>query len=429
MARPVSYSTAVFLISLFLFITPVAAELSGSAETATEQIFPVTPDRPYTIILFIPTAKMIHSDQIKDQIIGLNGYDAIFATSFGLSIYNGSWSTSHANLNNISAGLMDDYITAIEYDAKGNLWLGYSGGLQIYNGRDYQVIQDQQLLKDPRINDIQRWNNDTWIATGNAGIHRYRDGTWTWFQPMTPNGPGFYEVDSMVLDPAADAMLIATNKQGLWIIRSQEDPIRFELLAGKFTSFGPLEHVRRDPVGGGYFFNETSIVHYGRDTGFVPVLTARDLSPYEITINDIAAGPDGKLYIASDNGLFIWENGKVYRHLNRFEGIGTSQVVRTVNIDVQNRVWFSTPGYVGYYFDESDPETIIGIELVTPTPDQSISRNGIKTPISPSGSEAMPGSQSAAGPETPGTAKNGILDPVYGIINAITGLFGIRVFP
>nr|WP_319375574.1 two-component regulator propeller domain-containing protein [uncultured Methanoregula sp.] len=425
MARPVNYSAVLFLFSILLFMYPVAAEGAGSsiADTQTANT-PV----PYTITLFIPTADMIHSDQIKDQIIGLNGYDAIFATSFGLSTYNGSWSTRHANLNNISAGILDDYITAIEYDAKGNLWLGYSGGIQIYNGRDYQVIQDQQLLKDPRINDIQRWNNDVWVATGNAGIHRYRDGTWTWFQPMTPSGPGFYEIDSMVLDPAADAMLIATANQGLWVIRSPDDPVRFELLAGKNTSFAQLKHVRRDPQGGGYFFDDTSVVHYGKDSGFVQILTTKDLSPYEIAINDIAAGPDGKLYIASDNGLFIWENGKIYRHLNRFEGIGSSQIVRTVNIDAQNRVWFSTPGYVGFYFDQSNPETIIGINLVTPTPDQTYNPAGVQTTIPSSGYGAIPGTQSMEGSKT-GTTKNGILDPVFGLINSITGLAGIRIFP
>ncbi|MEI6457142.1 MAG: two-component regulator propeller domain-containing protein, partial [bacterium] len=137
---------------------------------------------PYTIKLFIPTALMIHSAQITDMINGRRG-EVIIATSFGLSTYNGSWSTRHINLNNISEGMMDDYVTAVEYDHSGNLWIGYSGGLQINNGIYYQSIRDQQLLKETRIHDLQRWDDDMWIATGHAGIHRYRDGTWTWFQP------------------------------------------------------------------------------------------------------------------------------------------------------------------------------------------------------------------------------------------------------
>jgi hypothetical protein len=53
--------------------------------------------------------------------------------------------------------------------------------------------------------------------------------------------------------------------------------------------------------------------------------------------------------------------------LNRFEGIGISANVRTVNVDAKNRVWFATPGYVGYYTDNSNPEKLISINRVTPT--------------------------------------------------------------
>ena len=80
-----------------------------------------------------------------------------------------SWTTRHVNHNNISAGLMDDYVTALEYDASGNLWIGFGDGIQIYNGYDYTVIQDQELLKSLQIRGLQRWDDDMWVATGNSG--------------------------------------------------------------------------------------------------------------------------------------------------------------------------------------------------------------------------------------------------------------------
>ncbi|MFA4876939.1 MAG: hypothetical protein WC586_05965 [Methanoregula sp.] len=419
MARPVNCNPALITLILFLFIFPAAADIPGPAASSSGNP-PGDTSPDYAVFVFIPTAKMIHSDQIKDQINGLNGYDVLMATSFGLSTYNGSWETRHMNLDNVSKGLLEDYVTAIEYDVKGNLWLGYGGGIQIYNGRYFETIRDQQLLKNLRINDLQRWNDDMWVATGNAGIHRYRDGTWTWFQPMTPSGPGFYEIDSMVVDPAANAMIIATEDQGLWIIRSPEEPIRFEQLVGKFTPNGLMEHVRRDPVGGAYFFNKNTVVHYRQDTGFVPVLTVKDLSPVGIEINDISAGPDGKLYIATDDGLFIWENQAVFRHLTRFEGMGSSKIVRTVNTDAQNRVWFSTQGYVGYYVDLSQPDNIIGIDLITPAPSRPVVQT---TPPA----EKTPAPDSAGSPKAVTVSKkSSLFDPVISIINTITGFFGIK---
>jgi tripartite motif-containing protein 71 len=145
---------------------------------------------------------------------------------------------------------MDEFVTAIEYDHEGNLWIGYSRGIQIFNGVNYQTIRDQQLFKDPRIQDIRRWHDDMWVSTGNSGIHRYRNGVWTWFQPMAKNGPGFYEIREMALDPAGDSLIITTYDNGTWIIRSLEDPVVFEQIAAKDGSYPSLHYVRRDPHGG-----------------------------------------------------------------------------------------------------------------------------------------------------------------------------------
>jgi ligand-binding sensor domain-containing protein len=365
MAPAVNCNLTVFFI-LLLLIPPVLAAGGTSTvplNTTQAQVQPA----PYTVRLFIPTAHMIHSDQINDQINGPGG-DVIFGTSFGLSTYNGTWSTRHLNLNNISEGLMDDYITAVEQDSAGNLWIGYSGGIQIYDGHYYHPIRDQQLLKETRIKDLQRWDDDMWIATGHAGIHRYRNGTWTWFQPMTKNGPGFYEINSMALDTMSNTLALATDQEGLWILRSPDDPAVFEQIAGRDSTYGLQRQVKPDPLGGVYFSNASTVVHYDPAHGFTPVVTTAGLTTADISLNDIAAGHDGKLYLATDDGIYVWENGVIVLHLSRFEGVGTSQVVKTVYCDAENRVWFSTPGYVGYYEDRAGAVPTIGIELVTPVP-------------------------------------------------------------
>jgi ligand-binding sensor domain-containing protein len=323
-------------------------------------------EAPYTIRLFIPTTRMIHSDQITD-LISAPGGETIIGTSFGLSTYNGSWSTRHRDLNNISEGLMDDYITAVELDSEGKLWIGYSGGLQIYDGNSFRSIRDQQLLKETRIKDLQRWNNDMWVATGHAGIHRVRNGVWTWYQPETRNGPGFYEVRSMGLDLPHAGIVIATEVEGLWILQTPNDRPVFRQIASRYGTYGFLSQVRRDPTAGGgvYLANESMVVHYDPVQGFLPVLSNADLGPGDISINDMTAAYDGRLFIATDNGMFIWQDGRVIDHLSRFEGMGTSPVIRTVNIDGWNRVWFSSPGYVGFYADRAATAPTIPIEILT----------------------------------------------------------------
>ena len=252
-------SEALALLLILAFIAPVSAGPGNVTDRSPDAAPGLTPV-PYTITLFIPTADMVHSNQVMDLVNGPNG-EVVVATSFGLSVYNGTWSTRHMTLDNVSEGLLGDYITAVEYDRNGSLWIGYPGGIQIYNGRYYQTIRDQQLLKDTRINDLQRWNDDMWVATGHSGVHRYRDGTWTWFQPGSPGGPGFYEATGMAIDYLANASLITTDREGLWIVRSQDDPIRFECIAAGDSGYGLLDRVKSDPLGGVYLFNDSTVVH------------------------------------------------------------------------------------------------------------------------------------------------------------------------
>jgi ligand-binding sensor domain-containing protein len=364
---------------------------------------------------------MIHSDQINDLISGPYG-ETIIGTSFGLSTYNGCWTTRHMNLDNISEGLMDDYITALELDGSGNLWIGYSSGLQIYNSTSgsYRSIRDQQLLKETRIKALQRWNNDMWIATGHAGIHRYRNGVWTWYQPMQRNGPGFYEVRSMAPDEADDTLVIATEVEGLWIVQVQDDQPVFREISPRYGTWGFLESVRKDPRGGVYLSNESMVVHYDPVQGFVPVLTNRDLGPAEIPINDVTAAPDGRLFIATDNGMFIWNNGGVTDHISRFEGLGTSPVIRTVTIDAKNRVWFSTTGYVGFYADQT--ASTIPIEMVTPVRTNVSIPSPTPTPV-PVPSPVLPVATQVQPPFFTGDSflkfLNTIIDPIAKALRAI----------
>jgi hypothetical protein len=408
------------LFFIVLFLSPVIAASQNPSVPATMGSIQAQPTTAI-IRLFIPTARMIHSDQINDQINGPRG-DVIFGTSFGLSRFNGTWSTLHRDRNNISQGLLDDYITAVEYDHQGRLWIGYSGGIQIYNGNYYESIRDQQLLKETRITDLQRWDNDMWITTGHAGIHRYRDGNWTWFQPMTDGGPGFYEVHGMALDPASNSLVLATDHDGLWVVRSPEDPVRFDLINGKDDGFGSMQQVRRDPLGGVYFYNASMVVHYDAGTGFTPVLTTQDLTFREISINDLEAATDGRVYLATDDGIYTWEDGGVVGHRTRSDGIGTSPVVRTVRSDKENRIWFSTPGYVGYLKEPAQPEALIGIEIATspviPMLPATMTPTAVPSPTLDlhADAEILP---SFFPPDSPLNIFNPLVDPIVRAIHAL----------
>jgi ligand-binding sensor domain-containing protein len=413
------------VLIIFLLSTALAVAAPITAASNATPAIPLTL-QPFSIALFTPSPEMIHSDQILDQVNTPEG-GVLFGTSFGLSEYNGTWSNRHINRNNISEGLMDEFVTAVEYDHEGNLWIGYSGGIQIYNGVSYVSLRDQQLFKDPRIHDLQRWHDDMWVATGHAGIHRYRQGTWTWFQPMTDNGPGFYEIRDMTLDPSSDSLVIATADNGLWRVPSPNDPVVFEQIAEQDGSFGLLQDVRRDPFGGVYFFNETTVIHYSPAKGFTPVLSVQDLSQARIHINDLTAAPYGSLFLGTDNGIFIWRDNAIYRHISRFEGIGSSEIVRSVAIDAENRVWFSTIDYVGYYREQSESQNPIPIQVITPEVLVISQTPAEITPDTPTIS--VTAANHTQEPESGQSGLAPILDPIVRAITTILAKFGVGPAP
>jgi len=81
--------------------------------------------------------------------------------------------------------------------------------------------------------------------------------------------------------------------------------------------------------------------------GITPVLDVGDLSAFLVTINDIAATPEGTLLIASDNGIYGWNESAVVLHITSEDGI-RSNVVKKLFIDAYGRCWFVVPGNVGY---------------------------------------------------------------------------------
>jgi hypothetical protein len=419
MARLKKYEATAFCI-LFLVVLATAASNSDMVTSPGT----TTNSSDYSTTFFIPSAHSIHSDQINDMINGYNG-SVIIGTSFGLSTFSGMWSTRHINRDNFSEGLHDNFITAVEMDKSGNLWIGYSGGVQIFNGNTYQTIRDQQLFKDPRVTDLQRWNDDMWVATGNAGLHRYRDGIWTWFQPGVKNGAPFFTVTAMALDTTGNtSLVIATHDEGLWLLRSAGDPVHFERLDAGESIIDPLRQVRSDPYGGVYLFNGSMVMHYAVGSGFMHVLSNSDLSYSPIKINDISGATDGTLYLATDNGIYVWRDGGIYRRISSFDGIGPTNIVKFIFVDNEVRVWYASQGYVGYIRENTGEGSLIPIQVVipttTPAPLEKYDIN--ESPQQP----VLTPFPAGATPDSFQEIFSAIIDPILRAINAVASRLGLK---
>lgn len=294
----------------------------------------------------------IASAGVTDAVNGRYG-DVIFATDGGISVYtaNGTWYSVNARHPGKTTygeiAPLDTLVTAVAFDADGHLWIGYPNGLQIQNKTGYEAIQDQQFLKNRDINCIARWGDEMWVAAGRAGLHRYHEGAWTWCKPLGPENLGCYTVVSMVVDAASDTLVVGSERDGVWVLQDRAGEVRFEPVVYKGAPIGSVSEVRVDPFGGVYLFNRTMVLRYAPDSGVTPVLGVENLSAFPVTINDLAATPDGMLLIASDNGIYGWNSSGVALHIRSGDGL-RSNVVKKLFIDTDGRCWFVVPGNVGY---------------------------------------------------------------------------------
>jgi len=412
MVRAGRFNPVLLVLGLVLSVAIVPA---GSAATVADQVsLRQTPAIP-EIQLFIPSSGSIHSTQVHDAINGKDGL-VLFATSFGLSEYNGSWSTRHLTRSDLRFSLLDDFITALEYDHEGNLWIGYAEGIQVDNGSGYQTIRDQQLLKSLRIKDFQRWGDTMWVAAGNSGIHRFSGGNWTWFKPMSSHGPGFYEIDSMALDPRNDVLYVATEDKGIWQVTNASDRILFERIDTSEQVPAPVLHVRRSPLGGAYFFDRETITWYSPEHGWRHILSISDLQTERTVINDIEVAPDETLFIGTDNGIFIWKE-TVIKRIARFEGTGSSAVITWLFLDAENRLWFATQGNVGFYYALETVLPMITIQIPEYSPETTITSGSIPESVpEPSMGTQAPGDGYPAGVPQEPTILDRLIQFLSGLI-------------
>ncbi len=368
------------------------------------------------MVLFAAGPEQISSVGVLDITENFHG-GLYFGTDNGLSFYDGIWHITHMTYGDTSKGLLSDHILALAFDQHGNLWIGYPNGLQRLEGDTFVTIRDQQLLKALDIHDLLRRDGEMWVAAGNAGIHRYLDGAWRWFQPGGHEGLGCNYVTSMATDPARDTLYVAC-REGIWFTDGTGESVAFSPLVKPELIPDPVRGIRGDPFGGIYIYNASAILHFTPPDRWEIPVTSQDLLP-GITINDLGVGSDRTLWIATNNGIYAWKDGQVGGYLDTTTGI-RNNAVKKIYIDSSQRLWFVTPENVGFSRIQENTEENGSVIPIT-TFDLPMNA---PAPILTPGPLITPSISIQGYPEKPA----GLSDPLAGLLEAIRSFFK-RFFP
>jgi ligand-binding sensor domain-containing protein len=352
----------------------------------------------------------ISSVGVTDIAGNLHG-DIYFGTDNGLSFYDGSWRIVHPVYGDRRLGLLSNHVLAVEFDRDGNLWMGFPAGLQRLERGSFVTMEDQQLFKSLDIHDLLMRNREMWVAAGTAGLHRYLDGAWRWFQPGGAEGLGCNYITSMATDPATNT-LYAACREGIWYTGGTGDFVTFSPLVKPGLIPDPVRELHGDPFGGIYILNATAIVHFTQPDDW-KVIPAAQLLP-GIELNDLTVAPDRNLWVATNNGIYAWRDGGVREHLDAADGL-RNNAVKMLYLDSSQRLWFVTPENVGYTVIRTKQEggnpviPITTFELPTTTP----------APAATVEPRITPGLSIASTPEKPVSPP----DPLTGFFDGILGFF------
>lgn len=342
-------------------------------------IFCITGPAYGAIITYIPANGSISSLDVTDIAESHDGM-VVFATTNGLSLYDSGWATIQAEPWNFDAGLKDNFINAIEFDENNYLWLGFSAGVQTYDGTAFSRIGTDQFFSTMDIHDILRDDDTIWIANGNSGLSCLSEGNWEWMRPFTINGPDAYSITSMAKDHATGNIILTSRSNGIWKGVQGEQGFTFSRIPIDEGQYGKITHIVDHPFGGVILFNGDGILRYSESAGVEMVTGPAALGPGATRINDVVLTEDGTFVIGTNNGMYGLSNNEIIVHLTRnTQGISSNEVIK-VFPDSKGRWWFITRGEAGYYLPDAAAEKI-PVKIVNSTATDNSGSFEYSTPI------------------------------------------------
>lgn len=282
------------------------------------------------------------------------------ATPTGLNRFDGSKVKVYSRETPARSKLANDSVWSLFLDREGELWLGGTEGLQRYDaatGRFLQYRLDSaEMAKQPAILAIVDDGRDgLWLGT-NEGLHH--------FFPKTGQGYRLVHADhdtSSLSDNVVRALARDANGT-LWVgtdaglDRVPGDARSVQRVAMPIHSHGKLAARAVRAI----FASSTGTLWVGADDGLhgLPLKPDGTVGPALAVppvltrsgVTAIAAGPDARLWIGTEKGLFQWETEtpqvRSFMHVAADRLSLASHSVRNLLLDRSGTLWIGT-SYAG----------------------------------------------------------------------------------
>ena len=263
-----------------------------------------------------------------------------------------------------NSALTSNDIKAIDYDNQGNVWIGTSNGITVYNNGNWSTFTSsnsnlagngiQSLITDPQDN--------VWVGTY-SGLSYYDGNSWTNYTTSN-SGISGNSIRSLGYDDLGNIWL-GTNGNGV----DKYD-------GSSFTNYNTTDGLAHDFVQG-ISQDTAGNMWFGTSSGVSKRDPSGNWTTYDdgnssipsgsININTLTSDSSGHVWAGASKGLSVTAGGALhYDHTNwksiksQNSGLVYNDIL-DVAVDEGNSIWFATQGGGTSYYNYVD-STWIGIK-------------------------------------------------------------------
>ena len=272
----------------------------------------------------------------------------------------------------IKEGLSQSTANTILQDNFGLIWLGTQEGLNMFDGYDithfkHQIKKSGTLSSSYILKLYESSDNTLWVATKNGGLN-YKN----------PISNLFYRTKQELLNSNIVFTDIIEDDDGfLWLSTERTGLFRYNHKSDSLINFNTENGLNSNNVSKLSFFNHKLIIGYA-EGGVSLIEFSKDRLTTssilnDLTVNDFYNYNDSLLYLATNNGVKIYDNNRISSVGEKLEKISISSII----CENPNILWAGTIGEGLYSIHQLNGKEIVTNYKNNPLDFSSISSNVI----------------------------------------------------
>lgn len=287
-------------------------------------------------VVFFKTSDGLADNYVTNVDINSKG-EVVASTTSGISIFDGK---KFSNIGQ-QQGLLSFQLNDFAYDGSGNLWLASDYGVTKYDGKKFFHITEKLGIPDNKVNAVFVDREDNlWLAT-KKGLTKLADRSFVHFSE-----PGFNPAE---LFKTSAGKIIAANKGGGIYSFSEDNFKKWEI--DETLNDRVISCIAEDKQGKLWFgtsdFEGVYILSQGKKNSVIQY--TEDAGLPSNNINDIICDRNGKIWIATPNGV-AKSDSSGFTKIEISEDVTNNNIVSLFEDDAGN-IWFGGFDGMIYRYD------------------------------------------------------------------------------